>query len=154
MVRLFDNPDRRFCFELVSPSKSFVLQAENEADMRDWMDILNNAIAKALNSNSESSAMQIFKSKEKLDDIEYATPERAEVNSAKIVEIKRMPGNGVCADCTQEAPEWCSINLGVLLCIECSGIHRSLGVHISKVRSLTLDKWDTEMYDVMLGLGN
>ena len=39
-------------------------------------------------------------------------------------------------------PDWASINLGILVCIECSGIHRSLGVHVSKVRSLTLDKWE------------
>lgn len=38
-------------------------------------------------------------------------------------------------------PEWASINLGVLMCIECSGIHRNLGSHISKVRSLDLDEW-------------
>lgn len=43
-------------------------------------------------------------------------------------------------------PDWTSINLGVLVCIQCSGIHRSLGVHISKVRSLTLDKLDDEVY--------
>ena len=51
-------------------------------------------------------------------------------------------------------PEWASINLGILLCIECSGIHRSLGVQVSKVRSLTLDKFEPEMFNVMLKLGN
>jgi hypothetical protein len=47
--------------------------------------------------------------------------------------------NCICADCGAEDPDWASINLGILICIQCSGIHRSLGVHISKVRSLTLD---------------
>lgn len=45
-------------------------------------------------------------------------------------------------------PDWTSINLGVLLCIECSGIHRSLGVHISKVRSFSLDKWEPDVSKV------
>ncbi len=47
-------------------------------------------------------------------------------------------------------PEWASINLGILICLECSGVHRSLGTHISKVRSLTLDKWDPELLIVRL----
>jgi hypothetical protein len=38
-------------------------------------------------------------------------------------------------------PSWASINLGILLCIECSGVHRKLGSHISRVRSLDLDEW-------------
>jgi len=43
--------------------------------------------------------------------------------------------NPVCADCDAANPEWVSINLGVVLCITCSGVHRSLGTHISKVSS-------------------
>jgi Arf-GAP with SH3 domain, ANK repeat and PH domain-containing protein len=53
---------------------------------------------------------------------------------------ERDHGNLWCADCNSNVKtEWVSINLGIILCIECSGIHRSLGTHISKVRSLTLD---------------
>lgn len=50
------------------------------------------------------------------------------------------PSNSVCADCGSTSKvEWCSINLAVIVCIDCSGVHRSLGSHISKMRSLTLD---------------
>lgn len=52
------------------------------------------------------------------------------------------------------APEWASLNLGVLFCIECSGVHRNLGSHISKVRSLTLDEWPPGHLAVMLSIGN
>mgnify|MGYP006095912325 CR=1 FL=1 len=49
--------------------------------------------------------------------------------------------NQFCVDCNKTGPRWASANLGVFLCIECSGIHRNLGVHISFVRSVTLDFW-------------
>ena len=66
-------------------------------------------------------------------------------------------GNKVCADCgADNKVDWCSINLGVLLCIECSGIHRSLGTHISKVRSLTLDTsvFSQDIVEILLLIGN
>ena len=51
-------------------------------------------------------------------------------------------------------PDWSSINLGVLMCIECSGVHRKLGSHISRVRSLDLDEWPPGHLAVMAELGN
>lgn len=47
--------------------------------------------------------------------------------------LRRVIGNDKCADCGASEPDWASLNLGVLVCIECSGVHRNLGVHISKV---------------------
>lgn len=47
-------------------------------------------------------------------------------------QLRGVAGNGACADCGRADPEWASLNLGVLLCIECSGVHRRLGVHVSK----------------------
>ena len=47
-------------------------------------------------------------------------------------------------------PGWASASVGCLLCIECSGMHRGLGVHISKVKSLSLDKWDTDLVEVRI----
>ncbi|CAI8057549.1 Arf-GAP with coiled-coil, ANK repeat and PH domain-containing protein 2, partial [Geodia barretti] len=56
-----------------------------------------------------------------------------------------IPGNERCADCCNLNPKWASINLGIMLCIECCGIHRNMGVHISKIRSITLDEWEPEI---------
>lgn len=51
--------------------------------------------------------------------------------------LKRIPGNDKCADCGAPDPDWASLNLGILICIECSGIHRKFGVHISKASQLS-----------------
>ncbi|KAH0611429.1 uncharacterized protein H6S33_010694 [Morchella sextelata] len=67
------------------------------------------------------------------------------------------PGNSSCADCgSQVKTEWVSINLGIVLCIECSGLHRSLGTHISKVRSLTLDvtSFTPDLIELLCQIGN
>jgi len=55
--------------------------------------------------------------------------------------ILELPGNAHCNDCGVHAPEWVSVPFGVLLCLECSGHHRSFGTHITSVRSLKLDRW-------------
>ncbi|XP_073040185.1 probable ADP-ribosylation factor GTPase-activating protein AGD15 isoform X2 [Primulina eburnea] len=74
---------------------------------------------------------------------------------AKILEgLLRLPENRQCADCLSKAPRWASINLGIFICMQCSGIHRSLGVHISKVRSTTLDTWLPEQVVFMQMTGN
>ncbi|XVE52283.1 hypothetical protein DITRI_Ditri02bG0110300 [Diplodiscus trichospermus] len=62
-------------------------------------------------------------------------------------------GNRICADCGSPDPKWASLNLGVLICIKCSGVHRSLGVHISKVLSVKLDEWTDEQVDSLVNLG-
>jgi len=68
--------------------------------------------------------------------------------------IRGVPGNDICADCGEPQPTWCSVNLGVFVCLACSGIHRAMGTHISKIKSISLDKWTPDMVDNMRRGGN
>ncbi|XP_078234962.1 arf-GAP with GTPase, ANK repeat and PH domain-containing protein 1 isoform X5 [Pogona vitticeps] len=68
--------------------------------------------------------------------------------------IRNIRGNSRCVDCEVQNPDWASLNLGALMCIECSGIHRNLGTHLSRVRSLDLDDWPIELIKVMSSIGN
>lgn len=82
-----------------------------------------------------------------------------EENPPRLLQVVRDAdeGNNWCADCGSSSKvEWVSINLGIVLCIECSGIHRSLGTHISKIRSLTLDvhSFSNDIVEILLQIGN
>lgn len=73
---------------------------------------------------------------------------------AILTDLLKQPENKECADCGAKGPKWASWSIGVFLCINCAGIHRSLGTHISKVKSATLDKWTDEQIDNMRNMGN
>ncbi|XP_071481613.1 stromal membrane-associated protein 1-like isoform X1 [Diadema antillarum] len=68
--------------------------------------------------------------------------------------LLREEDNKYCVDCDAKGPRWASWNLGIFLCIRCAGIHRNLGVHISKVKSVNLDSWTEEQIQSMESVGN
>ncbi|XP_074839019.1 arf-GAP with coiled-coil, ANK repeat and PH domain-containing protein 1 isoform X2 [Carettochelys insculpta] len=147
--------ERRFCFEVVSPSKSCLLQADSEKHQQAWLSAVQSSIASAFSEGQGSPGQP-----ERPPSLSGATLEasgrspRSAVDKRVLDQVQRLEGNAMCCDCREPAPEWASINLGITLCIECSGIHRSLGVHFSKVRSLTLDSWEPELVKLMCELGN
>jgi Arf-GAP with coiled-coil, ANK repeat and PH domain-containing protein len=140
---IFDKP---LCFEVLQadPEVRINMRALTQKDFKEWVDAINNAIAFALTHDSTPAA---------------ATPASSEayynMEDSFLTKIRSIDeSNLICADCCTPKPDWASINLGSLVCIDCSGIHRSLGVHISKVRSLTMDQLKPEVQQFMLSMGN
>jgi stromal membrane-associated protein len=69
------------------------------------------------------------------------TDDRAQARlRTRLKALLKKPGNKTCAECNQKKPTWASLNLGCFFCMTCSGIHREMGVHISQVRSCSLDR--------------
>ncbi|KAI0392161.1 hypothetical protein F5Y17DRAFT_376850 [Xylariaceae sp. FL0594] len=81
--------------------------------------------------------------------------ERAAQNQQTIKSLLKLEPNKVCADCKRNKhPRWASWNLGIFICIRCSGIHRGMGTHISRVKSVDLDSWTDEQLQSVLNWGN
>mmetsp|Transcript_52489 Transcript_52489/g.137467 ORF Transcript_52489/g.137467 Transcript_52489/m.137467 type:complete len:250 (-) Transcript_52489:405-1154(-) len=68
--------------------------------------------------------------------------------------VEQIPANKRCADCGERCPRFASVTFGVFLCNRCFGVHRGLGTHISRTRSVHLDKWSDEQLQAMKSIGN
>ncbi|KAL1503935.1 hypothetical protein AB1Y20_012396 [Prymnesium parvum] len=126
-----------FAFEVISPRESILLQAQSQEEMYVWIAVIQNATASMLNEMPPRAAS--------------AAPV-----SDVLQTVRQIEGNSQCADCGAPSPTWASINLGITLCLACAGVHRQLGVHLSKVRSLELDtkEWTPPVLGLMARLGN
>ena len=71
-----------------------------------------------------------------------------------IQKMLKKPENRLCADCKRPSPSWASINLGVFVCINCSGCHREIGVHVTKIKSINLDLWDKKILKYFKKINN
>ncbi|XP_065666973.1 centaurin-gamma-1A isoform X4 [Hydra vulgaris] len=112
----------------------------NSTEERDsWVHHIENEILNAF----QDQTFQSERSQSTIDEFE--------VIQKRLISVV---GNNFCADCSAPDPVWASMNLGILICIECSGVHRNLGSHLSRVRSLYLDEWQNETLSIMLLLGN
>ena len=114
-----------------------MLLASSADEMERWVGAIRQGISEALGMSSPSGR----ESRE--------TPRW-------LVEVRSASGNDACADCSAASPSWASINLGVLICMQCAAVHRKLGTHVSKVRSLELDtkEWSPPLTALLSALGN
>ena len=125
-IRKVDEEKGKFVFEIRSPMKKTPLtfQAESEQEREKWLTALTETISVSINNQN------IQKKKAN------SAPVRINPKDGFKI-LQEVPGNRECADCTASDPDWAAINHGILICIKCSGIHRGLGVDISKVRDKT-----------------
>ncbi|XP_035533280.1 arf-GAP with GTPase, ANK repeat and PH domain-containing protein 1-like [Morone saxatilis] len=135
-----EEQEENFEFTIVSlTGQTWHFEATSYEERDAWVQVIESQILASLQS-CESS-----KNKSRLT---------SQTEAMALQTIRSIRGNGRCADCEAQNPDWASLNLGALICIECSGIHRNLGTHLSRVRSLDLDEWPLELIKVMSAIGN
>jgi Arf-GAP/coiled-coil/ANK repeat/PH domain-containing protein len=137
-------------FEIIGPKINLVLQASNDYVMKQWIHDIQAVTAYMLGGgDGDIEGRPSLGAEDRAND-ERLAAEKVQQLSLQVAEL----GNHVCADCQAEHPEWCSINWGVLICVDCSGVHRSLGTHLTKVRSLQMDSLDPSLLHFMTETGN
>lgn len=73
---------------------------------------------------------------------------------SKVKNLSQENENKNCMDCNARNPQWASASLGIFICLECASQHRSYGVRISRVKSVNMDEWSEELYNIMKNGGN
>ncbi|XP_053145794.1 arf-GAP with GTPase, ANK repeat and PH domain-containing protein 2 isoform X2 [Hemicordylus capensis] len=137
---IYKTEEENFEFIIVSSTgQTWHFEASSFEERDSWVQAIESQILASLQC-CESS-----KNKARMD---------SQSEAVAIQAIRNAKGNSLCVDCGALNPTWASLNLGALICIECSGIHRNLGTHLSRVRSLDLDDWPLELTLVLTSIGN
>jgi len=137
----------RYYLELRSPTEFVTLQALTEETMTFWAELIRNGIAAAYGSGHSRPGAAAGAPKRDGAGAGAGAGGGGGGGGGVLGEMERRSSaleellrpDSACADCGARQPEWASVNLGALLCLECAGCHRAMGTHVSKVRSLTMD---------------
>uniref|UniRef100_A0A8C1US91 Arf-GAP with GTPase, ANK repeat and PH domain-containing protein 1-like n=1 Tax=Cyprinus carpio TaxID=7962 RepID=A0A8C1US91_CYPCA len=124
-----------------STGQSWHFEAQSQEDRDTWVQAIESQILASLQSCESRNKVKRAR-------------RNSQSEAVALQAIRNAKGNDLCVDCGAPNPTWASLNLGALICIECSGIHRNLGTHLSRVRSLDLDDWPSELTKVLTAIGN
>ncbi|KAI8087764.1 uncharacterized protein B0P05DRAFT_569700 [Gilbertella persicaria] len=143
-------------FHPVSESAELLASTSSPSERFRWSGFSLGSISLDKKEKDNGSVVSIPYSSNNNGAYVFSSLAESESNTKLLSILKEDPSNHYCVDCSAQNPDWCSLNLGVLLCIECSGIHRSLGTHVSKVRSLTLDShsYTPDIIELLKSIGN
>ncbi|KAG5836279.1 hypothetical protein ANANG_G00252910 [Anguilla anguilla] len=137
---IYKTDEENFDFMIVSSTgQTWHFEAQSMEERDAWVQAIESQILASLQS-CESSRNKARRN--------------SQSEAVALQAIRNAKGNSLCVDCEAPNPTWASLNLGALICIECSGIHRNLGTHLSRVRSLDLDDWPRELTLVLSAIGN
>mmetsp|Transcript_28184 Transcript_28184/g.84316 ORF Transcript_28184/g.84316 Transcript_28184/m.84316 type:complete len:1134 (-) Transcript_28184:56-3457(-) len=136
------------CFEIrLLDNRRWKFQAADTTEMKQWEQAIQRQIEAGIAKNLSAGAKNAASITE--------TKKYHVLSEEDRTSLRAVNGNDRCADCTDpQTPTWASLNLTATFCITCSGVHRNLGVHISRVRSLELDDWKADHLAIMMAYGN
>ncbi|VDK66770.1 unnamed protein product [Onchocerca ochengi] len=135
-------------FDLYCRERTYHLQADSETDAKRWMLALKREITRV------KTKMLSAETPQGNEGDTSGTISELYQRKMCIAKVRQLPGNNICADCSsKEDVQWLS-NIGALVCIACSGVHRELGVHVSRIQSLNLDVISPLEFFVPLSSGN
>jgi len=133
-----------YTFTIHTINGNYILSAETGENMLAWISAIQDAQVRLMTARLEYSVLEK----------RQPNNDEKEKNRAVIISLMKQPENCKCADCGNTETNWASINIGIFICIECAGVHRKLGTHISQVRSVTMDRWEDDTVKVMTKIGN
>ena len=151
-----------FCFEIINANtrKTYKFQADTEYELEEWLIAITNAISEQIinfdektyqNKNDDKNNINNKNDKQgnNLKDLTFNSSQVLNDKKDQKKQIEKLINENICSDCGAQKPTWLSINWLTMICIDCSSIHRSLGVQISKIKSLELDNISEEYIELL-----
>ncbi|KYQ93024.1 pleckstrin (PH) domain-containing protein [Tieghemostelium lacteum] len=142
-AKVIKSTNDKYTFQILTTDKTMYFSCVTGSQMLSWITAIQAAQSVSMEAYLNYKTGVQGSNGSGPDDVDKQLNE----NKEALNRLLQLPCNRVCADCGASDPIWASINIGIFICINCSGVHRNLGTHISKVRSVTMDIWDSSVIE-------